>query len=321
MPNSKKDKYRQLCTEKSIPLFLQAWWMDSVCTEGKAWDVLLFEKKGAILGALPYHFTNKFGFKLILQPQLTQYNGVWIDYPNNQTSVERYSLEQEVCSALIAQLEGLELHHYEQNFAPSFTNWQAFYWKGYSQTTRYSYIINNIADTEKVYENFHLFKKKHIRKAEAKYTLELNLGVEEFYNFHKQAYSQLNKNLFYSKQFLTNLCNTAITKNQGKIIAIKDGETILSAMFVVWDAQAGYYLISAIDPRYRSTGASILMVWEAIKFLSNKTQSFDFEGSMIEGVAKANQEFGAVQQAYFYIQKTHSSLFSFLMKIKNRTWK
>lgn len=316
MPNSNKEKYRQLCLEKTIPLFLQAWWMDAVCCEGKTWDVCLYEKNGRILGALPYHYTSKYGFKLVLQPQLTQYNGVWIDYPQNQTSFERYAFEKEVNNELITKLEALGVDYYEQNFAPNYTNWQAFFWKGFLQSTRYSYIIDNISNIQSVYENFSPSKKKSIRKAESKLSVDLNLSVEEFYEFHKLAYEKQNIQLFYSKQFLLNLCKTSIAKNQGKIIAIKDGQTIHSAMFTVWDSSAGYYLISAIDPNHRASGASILMVWEAIKFLSDKTHSFDFEGSMIEGVAKANQEFGAIQQPYFLIRKSYSKLVSLLLKLK-----
>ena len=42
-----KEIYRELCeTEGSaIPLFLQYWWMETVC-EGKQWDVLLSQLRG-----------------------------------------------------------------------------------------------------------------------------------------------------------------------------------------------------------------------------------------------------------------------------------
>jgi len=62
--------------ENSIPLFCQDWWMDAVCLD--EWDVLLVEEKGQIVAALPYHLRKKLGFRCIVQPQLTQYNGIWI---------------------------------------------------------------------------------------------------------------------------------------------------------------------------------------------------------------------------------------------------
>ena len=50
-----KEVYKSLCqTEGSrIPLFLQHWWMETVCA-GKQWDVLFAtDAQGAITAALP----------------------------------------------------------------------------------------------------------------------------------------------------------------------------------------------------------------------------------------------------------------------------
>jgi hypothetical protein len=60
------------------------------------------------------------------------------------------------------------------------------------------------------------------------------------------------------------------------------------------------------------------MVWEAILFLADKTKDFDFEGSMIEGVAKAFEEFGAEQKAYFNISK-FNYIFSLYMNLLDLT--
>jgi len=311
-----KERYRILCNDRNdIPLFMQAWWMDAVCKQ-EEWDVILYEEKEIIVGALPYLLICKYGFKIIIQPQLSQYNGIWINYPENSNLSKIYSFEKEVMNNLIDQLEQLNIHYYEQNFHYSVTNWQPFYWKGYKQSTRYSYQLKNIVDTDKIFSNFHLFKKKHIVKAQKKLKVDYNLSVEDFYSFQTMSLSVKGHKNYCSEIFFKKMAESAIERNQGAVIAIRDNENnIHSAMFVVWDKMSAYYLVSAINPTYKSSGASILMVWEAILFLSNKTKTFDFEGSMIEGVAKANQEFGAEQIPYFTISKSNSALFSFLLKI------
>jgi hypothetical protein len=321
MSNSTKERYRQLCNEKPIPLFMQAWWMDAAC-QGKEWDVLLCEKDKEIIGVLPYLLVKKWGFCLILQPQLTQYNGVWIDYPEQCELQQRYALEKEVMSDLILQLEKLKINYFEQNFHFSATNWQPFYWKGFKQTTRYTYQLDNIVNSENIYSSFHLFKQRHINKAQKKLQVDFNLSIEEFYSFHSQSILAKGGRVFYSKSFFEKLAKSAVSRQQGAVIAVRDKENnIHAAMFVVWDKSSAYYLVSAINPTFKSSGASIYMVWEAIRFLSAKTKKFDFEGSMIEGVAKANQEFGATQIPYFTISKSSSILLPVLMKIKNKVWK
>ena len=74
-----KETYKHLCETEgcAIPLFLQYWWMDTVCS-GKQWDVALArDTQGHITAAMPYLIGSKMGLRYVLQPQLTQYNGPW----------------------------------------------------------------------------------------------------------------------------------------------------------------------------------------------------------------------------------------------------
>jgi hypothetical protein len=58
-------------------------------------------------------------------------------------------------------------------------------------------------------------------------------------------------------------------------------------------------------------------MWEAIKFASTVTESFDFEGSMIEPVERFFRAFGARQTSYHTVSHTPSHLFK-LMKFARR---
>jgi hypothetical protein len=318
-----KEKYSQLCQEiDTIPLFLQHWWMESVCTvANKEWDVLLYEKNNRIVGAMPYHFINKAGIVVVLQPQLTQYNGIWINYPEGISLSDKYSLEEEVCNALVTQVKSVPWAYYMQHFHFLVTNWLPFYWNGFKQTTRYTYRIHSIADTNQVFANFHIGKKKHIKKA-AHLDVDFLLSAPDFYDFFEKTIQQKSQKVFYSKDFFLSLHQQAEVRHQGQLLAIRDKTgTIHSAMFFVWDKFSGYYLVSAIDNQFKHSGASSLMVWEAIQFLSTRTQSFDFEGSMIKGVAKANQEFGAIQTPYFSISSSRSGFAGMLFNLYRWLWK
>ena len=76
----------------------------------------------------------------------------------------------------------------------------------------------------------------------------------------------------------------------------------------IWEDNVVYYLVTATDMRYKSSGASTLIVWETLKFLSDKTKSFDFEGSMIESVEQSYNQFGTVQMPYFNIKYVPNKL-------------
>ena len=152
-------RYRKLCNEnKTIPLFMQAWWMDVVCFKEK-WDVILYEKKNRIVAVWVYHYVTKLGFKIIIQPQLTQTNGIWIDRTINLSKNEVINFDNEVMKFLIDQIHKRKFSYYDQNFHHSITNWLPLYWNGFQQTTRYTYQILDISDTATCYENFSYAKK------------------------------------------------------------------------------------------------------------------------------------------------------------------
>jgi len=313
-----KERYRKLCEERNLPLFMQAWWFDAVCMpENKQWDALLYEENGEIIGAMPYHWLSKWGFKVIVQPGFAQYNGVWIDYPKDMKLHKRYSFEKRVMNHLIDQLETLDISYFSQNFHYSFLNWQPFYWRGFQQTTRYTYILKNIADIDTVFDNIHSRYRQKIRKCEKELTVDFNLSPEDFYDFHKNSLSEKNDTIAYSQQLFLPIFRVVTKREQGKIIAIRNkNNELLSAVFFVWDENSGYNLDTARKITDGSNDASVYMIWEVVKYLKNKTKNYDFEGSMIEGVAKRNQYLGAEQVPYFYISKSNSSIFDLLLKLK-----
>jgi len=57
------------------------------------------------------------------------------------------------------------------------------------------------------------------------------------------------------------------------------------------------------DPDYRHSGSATLLVKHAIQYVSQYTNVFDFEGSMIEGVEKSFRKFGAKQHRFLCIAK------------------
>src|SRR5260370_7073664 len=78
---------------------------------------------------------------------------------------------------------------------------------------------------------------------------------------------------------------------------------IHAAVYIIWDDRSAYYLMGAADPELRNSGATSLLLWEAIQFAATVTRSFDFEGSMIESIERFFRAFGAKQKPYFHISR------------------
>lgn len=302
-----KEKYRELCKkESSIPIFSRDWWLDAVCGEDQ-WDVILIERGNQIIASMPYFRKKKLIFNLLTQPPLTQHMGIWIRYPDGQKYEKKLSFEKEVLTEIIDRLPSFD--HFQQNFHYSLTNWLPFYWKRFKQTTRYTYVIEDISNFETVASGFSHSKRKDINKARKIVNVYEDLDASDFYSNHKMTLEKQNQKISYSFDLFEKIYNGSYKNHAGKVLYTIDNiGNIHSAIFVVWDEISAYYLISTIDPDFRNSGSASLLISEMIKYLSNKTKKFDFEGSMIEGVEASFKSFGSIQTPYFLVSKTNSKL-------------
>ncbi len=307
-----KEKYRAFCSvERNIPIFSKDWYLDSVCGEDN-WNVALVEKGGKIVASLPYYIKKKFIFTISVLPIHVQTLGIYIKYPKGQKYEKRLSYEKEIITILIEQLPKVD--YFEQSFHYSFRNWLPLYWKGYKQTTLYTYIIEDISNIDKVINNFSNGKRRDIKKAENIVEVKFDLGAEEFYLHHKKSLEKQNKKIAYTFESFNTLYQNSYLHNAGRTIyAIDNDGNIHGAIFFIWDNQSGYYLTNSVEPDFRSSGSMALLVKNILEFLSTKTKKFDFEGSMIEPVEKSYRQFGTTQQAYFNITKIDSKLLKLIL--------
>lgn len=301
------DKYRKLCEqESSIPIFSQAWWLDSVA--GENWDVVIVEKGNEIHASMPFLLKKKYGVTIITQPALTQNLGPWLR-PSDAKYAKRLSREKELMNQLISQLP--KHHHFQQNWHFSRENWLPFYWHGFSQYTRYTYQLTSLNDLERVMSGFQENIRREIKKASgrAKITVVEDASLDEFIELNRLVFSRQGMRMPCSPAFIRKIDDAASERGQRKIFIAKDElGTPHAGLYLIWDNDSAYYLMGGGDPKLRSSGATSLCMWKAIQFASTVSKSFDFEGSMIEPIERFFRAFGAKQVPYFHISKTPSRL-------------
>lgn len=296
-----KIKYRALCGAENIPLFAQSWWLDAVAGE-ENWDVVLVERGGRHIAALPFAIKRKYGLTLIGMPALSQSLGPWVRYPDEQKTGNRYAFEKDVFQALVDGLP--KAHGFVQNFNPAVTNWLPFYWRGFTQTTKYSYVLNDLNSLEHVWANFLENIRREIRKASKTVVVDCDADVESFIECHEKVFSRQGLPLPYSLETVRRLDAAAKQRGQRRIFLARDAEgRVHAGVYLVWDDSRAYYLMGAGDPALRNSGATSLAMWEAIRFASTVTKTFDFEGSMLEPVERFFRAFGATQAPYFQVSR------------------
>ncbi len=305
-----KEKYKILCSsEDSIPIFSKDWWLDCVCGKDN-WDVILIEKNGIIAASFPLYFYYP---NIIFMPAFTQTMGIWF---NPGLTNPDYSAEllrkQQICNEFIPILSKYKI--FSQNFCHTFTDWLPFYWAGYKQTTRYTYILQDISNIESIQNNFCTNINRNIAKAQNKYKLEIRktIPISEFIEVNSLTFKRQGEKA-KNQQILERLIHICRSRNQGDTWGAYDEQGRLhAAVFIAWQETCAYYIAGGGNPDLRNSGAHAFAMWEGIKHTSTFSKSFDFEGSMIQGVERFFREFGAIQTPYFTISKGN---LSFIKKV------
>ena len=299
-----KERYRELCTfEPSIPIYSRDWWLDCVCGDNK-WDVLLYYSdicSGEIEAAFPFYIPYKKG---ITMPAFSQTLGIWFNPVFEKENYSKNLLrKQDICEQLISLLP---VHTYFiQNFHHSFTDWLPFYWKGFRQTTRYSYILPDVRNITEIEKNRSYDIRQNIKKAQAKYNIKINthISADLFLEIYAKTFERQGEQS-YQPEILRRLIEAAYSRNQGDTWgAFDEAGQLHAVVFVAWQENCAYYIAGGSDSTGRKSGAHLLVLSEAIRAVSNISTSFDFEGSMIQGVERVFRSFGAIQKPYFTISK------------------
>lgn len=319
---SNKDRYREFCETGplDIPVFMQYWWMETVC-EGKQWDVAIACEGDKITGVMPFLYGRKFGMNYVLQPQLTQFSGPYYCYPEGLTHFQRLEFEKRTARKLLHQIDALRPSYVNIRFSPKVTNWLPFYWAGYKQTTRYTYRLEDISDTTRLFDGFERHERqRRIRRYEHVLSVRYDMQPSEFAEFHQRYWESKGQRDILKKDFIERVCRTAIDRGNGVIVSVYDeAGRLLVAGFAVYDSNCAHSLMAAFDVNLHQSGHSEILVWSLLKYLSGKTKAYDFEGSMDEGIEYYNRSFGTCQTPFFEITKSNSKLFDILLKLKQKT--
>ena len=312
-----KEKYIDLCAEdRTVPLFMQPWWLDAVCKKG-TWDVCLCEDKdGNINGVLVYYKVRLRGIlSAVVMPELTPHCGIWMKL-KDKDKLKKHSIytdTKKIIETLIPQIPRVSLYHQKFNYA--LTDWQPFFWQGYTGEIHYSYTLD-LRDTEKIYADMKGSVRTAIKKAEKKITVEECENLNEFYSLCSKSLEKQGVKSQFLLSTLTSLDTVLKFRGLRKIFLARDAAgNAQGAVYIVFDDnnKSAHYLIGGSDPVLRQSGAVTLLLWHAILVASeNGYTLFDFEGSMIPNVENAFRNFGAALSPFFRITKAENKFLKIL---------
>jgi hypothetical protein len=301
-----KRRYRETADRIFLPIFQQPWWLDAVATPG-GWETVVVSRGGEVRAGLPFIVRRRGVWTTLVMPPLTPFLGPWfVDEPLRQST--RLAKEKEFTAEMIAALPA---HHvFSQCLRPEIANWLPWYWAGFSQTTRYTYVIDDLTDADGLWSRLDDTVRNDIRKARARYNLHVrdDISVEQFLAVNRLSFVRQGKAVPYDDDLVRRIDeNCAGRMCRRMIAAVDDRGRHHAVAYFVWDAERTYYLMGGADPELRASGATSLLLWDAIVHAASVSRRLDFEGSMMEGVERLYRRFGARQEPYHSVWK-HNGL-------------
>lgn len=313
----KEDEYDYWDTfvdvSKQGSCFSKSWWL-KIATNND-FKICIYEGEGEIFAGLilPYFSTAK-----ITMPLLTQSVGI-LFYEKNGIKLQKSLTNQKEQTSEILNFVEKQIKSFDIRFQYNYDYWLPFYWRDFRETTMYTYIIDYKDFDEK--SHFSTLSKGH-KWIINKVTKKTPLRVEEltdlsiYYTMAKKTYERQNITIGYSYDLLENFYKVLQEHNACKIFQVLDENNNIHAVnFIIYDKHEAYYWLGASDNEYRNIGGHTFLIWETIKYFQDKTQKFNFGGSMMEDVEKNFRNFSGVPTPYFNITKNDNIL---LKEIKRK---
>lgn len=310
-----KQAYIDLCTSTELPLHMQPIWLDAVCGPDH-WQVCLsYDSEGITNGALPYYLTRRLGLQQITMPPLTDYIGPWIRLPEEpkMKRERRYTLQQRILQQLVDQLPDVAL--FRQQYYPELDNWLPFYWRGYQQTTLYTYTFDDLSDMEKIYLNLKRSIRTDLKKADRQLIVQPSEDLHTLIRLYRASLQSRGQDAMPATiSTLEKVYATLQASGQAELILALDRTSgrAHAGLLLVWDARRTYFLVSGTDPVYKGSAAVHLLYWHAIKQSSRGGRSVDFCGSILPGVEHVLRAYGARRRPHYRIFKARNRLYRLL---------
>ena len=234
-------------------------------------------------------------------PPLTQTLGPWLERPTG-SAARMLATEMELLEALESALPPAA--GFVQHFSPTMLNALPFYWAGYQIEVRYTYRLEGLQSPDALWDGLRGNIRREIRKARKQLEVRDDLGLETFYSVWSRTFARQEIQPSVSLSQLERLDAACAEHGARAMLFAQDAASRVHAViYVVWDGDAAYHLLGGADPELRTSGASSLLMWEAIMRARAVTDVFDFEGSMLKPVERFFRAFGSRQTPYLRVSR------------------
>lgn len=287
------------------PLYYSSWWLDTVAGGYLQTYICYLGELPLAVSAYLYRYGH------IITPPYCQYSGIlFLD-----AGLDRYT-QQTIQQAM---LDALPRHTYLSIGSPGGSDWLGYHWRGCRQTLRYNYVwdlrpLGTEADF--VASISHTLRRnlKAARRAGFAYAPATTIGLDEAMSLF--ASTTQYKGYSADLPLLRRLIATALEQGSGVLVGMRNerGQLAMTSFFALHQGRA--YLIAEGTDRVLAGKyqLKVLLLMHYVLASYPGLSAIDFEGSMLEPIAKIYQALGAHQETYHRIERGTRRSLSYLLR-------
>ncbi len=261
-------------------VYAQSWYLDKVCDR---WDALVW---GDYQYVMPLTFRKKMGVTYLYQPLFCQQLGV---FPTPTKEVLRDFLNEATELFPFAEINlnamNLPVRKAVGLFVP-----------------RKNFLLPLGQPYSEIVKNYSSHTKRKLKKASSnKLSLIKGISTGEYLTFKRQ--NQKSRALERNVLRLRNILAFAMTKSMGQVYGVYSPQNELcAAAFFLRFKNRVTYLNAATSYEGRELNAMYFLIDQFIFENAGSEFMIDFEGSVIPGVARLYEGFGATPEVYHHLK-------------------
>jgi len=273
-----RTKY-DLCIDNSpaCRIYAYSWYLDCTC---ERWDLLI---EGDYQTVMPLPVRFKYGIPYIYTPSWVQQLGLFSEDLIDENKINSF------VKAIPKKIRWIDYQFNSTNKLHNLTS-----------VLKRNYVLSLDQSFEEIQKNYNSNRKRISKHCFKEYVIEKK-GNAEFFMSH---YKKLNKSYHLLDQTIDKL-NCLCQTGNGRVNiwnVFKEGIFIAGLLWLK-DKKRITYLVPLADDQAKKLHIPTYIINELIKDYQTEELLLDFEGSMLSGVEKFYQSFGAKPEHYSYYKK------------------
>lgn len=258
-------------------IYAQSWYLDKLCDR---WDALIL---GNYQYVMPLIYRKKLGITYLYQPLFCQQLGIF-PTPTKEISCQFLSKLSTHFSFAEVNFNAMQLPVEADGIFEARTN----------------LMLSLLDSYEVIAGNYSKHTRRKLKKSQKqKLSLVRSISAEEYLQFKKKNQTvKISKKEFW---ILRNILVFSLSRSLGKIYGVYSPDNQLcAAAFFIRNKHRVTYLNAANSPVGKKHQAMYLLIDRFIQENAGKDYLLDFEGSMVPGVARLYEGFGATPERYHH---------------------